>query len=420
MHSIPASLARFAPIAHGARRGVLLAGSAPGVGAATVYLPFAARSQRALRVVYVDCTKGAAVTYASGVQLASMGDQLIWDGTAPPFIAVVARAPAGRSRALLEAWARRSLPIANGPREQTLLRVPSPTHASLVGRLTRALQSSAARRSSAAARAVSPAGFGSLFSGPDGGTVWSGRIPGAAVPALRRQSLVYLPPNVRGDRRYPLVVLLHGLRGSPYSFAGGLRLAAAADPLIAARQVRPFIAVMPPAGLTPAFDGEWTGVWERYVVDDVLPWANAHLPVERTPAERVIAGFSAGGYGAVDIALRHPGTFGVAESWSGYFDAPHDGSLRRATLAERAAHAPALLVRRDRTQILESGLRILVSAGLRERVVLHATRSFGAELARLRLPRRVLVVPGAHDGRQWHDVLGPALRYALPEGVAGR
>jgi enterochelin esterase-like enzyme len=231
---------------------------------------------------------------------------------------------------------------------------------------------------------------------------------------------VYLPPNVRGDRRYPLVVLLHGLRGSPYSFAGGLRLAAAADPLIAARQVRPFIAVMPPAGLTPAFDGEWTGVWERYVVDDVLPWANAHLPVERTPAERVIAGFSAGGYGAVDIALRHPGTFGVAESWSGYFDAPHDGSLRRATLAERAAHAPALLVRRDRTQILESGLRILVSAGLRERVVLHATRSFGAELARLRLPRRVLVVPGAHDGRQWHDVLGPALRYALPEGVAGR
>jgi enterochelin esterase-like enzyme len=292
--------------------------------------------------------------------------------------------------------------------------VPSGTGASLAGRLTRALQSRAARRSSAVARAVAPAGFGPMFSGPDGGTIWSGPIADPAIPALHRQSLVYLPPNPRRDGRYPLVILLHGLRGSPYSFAGGLRLAAVADPLIAGRRVRPFVAVMPPAGVTPAFDGEWTGAWERYVVDDVIPWASAHLPVERRASSRVIAGFSAGGYGAVDMALRHPGTFAVAESWSGYFDAPLDGSLRAATPAQRDEHAPALLVARERPQVLRSGLRILVSAGRRERVVLHATQRFGSELARLRLPSRVLITAGAHDGRQWHAVLGAGLRYALP------
>ena len=225
------SLARFAPIAHGTRRGVLLAGPVAGVGSVTVYLPEQAHRGRVLRVVDIEVATGSPAVYANDVHLAATGDQLIWDGTTPPFVAVVARTPDAAARAALEAWSDRALPIAGAA--WTRLRVPSPARASLEGRITRALQSRAARRSSAAARAVAPAGFSLLFSGPDGGTLWSGRIPGAAVPGERRQALVYLPPDVRRSRRYPLVVLLHGLRGSPYSFAGGLRIAAAADPLVA-------------------------------------------------------------------------------------------------------------------------------------------------------------------------------------------
>ncbi len=390
---------------------MLLAGAVPGVGPAAVYLPLEARREQALRVVYIDVSKGAPAAYADDVHLAATGDQLIWDGTTPPFAAVVAHVPSARARSALEAWSARTLPTAAGG--ATLLRVPSPVHASLEGRITRALQSPAARRSSAAARAVAPAGFSLLFSGPDGGTVWSGRIPGRAVPDERRQALVYLPPDARRSRRYPLVVLLHGLRGSPYSFAGGLRIAALADPLVRARRVRAFIAVMPPAGLKLSFDGEWTGAWERYVIDDVIPWADARLPVERAGASRTIAGLSAGGFGAIDMALRHPGTFGVAESWSGYFDAPHDGSLRDATPVERDEHSPSWLLEHDRARVAREGLRMLVSAGAGEPVVLHATRAFAAELARDHLPSRLLVVPGGHDGRQWRAVLGQGLRYAL-------
>ena len=231
-----------------------------------------------------------------------------------------------------------------------MLQASAIEHTSLADDLIAALQTpEAARSATAAAALVIPPHFAEIMSGPDGGTLWQGRIPGAAVPRLRRASLVYLPPNVDPARRYPLVIMLHGLRGSPYSFAGGLRLPEAVDPAIATHRLAPFIAVIPPAGLTPSFDGEWTGPWERYVVHDVVPWASAHLPVERTASGRVIAGYSAGGYGAVDIALRHPRLFGVAESWSGYFDAPHDGSLRGAPRAELAAHSPTDLVgsRRD-------------------------------------------------------------------------
>ena len=123
-----------------------------------------------------------------------------------------------------------------------------------------------------------------------------------------------------------------------------MRFAAVADGLIHARRVRPFIAVLPPAGRSPQFDGEWTGPWERYVVQDVVPWSDRHLPLAAARRARTLAGFSAGGYGSVDIGLRHPGLFGTLESWSGYFKSPKDGSLAHATAAERMAHDPQALL----------------------------------------------------------------------------
>jgi enterochelin esterase-like enzyme len=455
----PASLGGFIPVAHGARRGAILAGSVPGVGPAALYVPWRAREGHDLAVVYVLC-KRAASSFARASGLVQTGDQLVWDGTTPPFVAVVAHANSQARLQRLVDWTQQVLPVSGdragrafvgvGPDAGAAVRIATrdpglaglteslgrgnatlglgPSlravhvrfHAarSLAGDLVYALQSSRARIASRAARTVVPPGFAPLLTGPDGGTMWQGPIRDLSVPALTRWSLVYLPPNVDPHRRYPLVVLLHGLRGSPYSFAGGLRFAAAIDPLIVAHRLAPFIAVMPPAGLTLNFDGEWTGAWERYVVDDVVPWARSHLPVRGDARGRVVAGYSAGGYGAVDIALRHPGLFGVAESWSGYFVAPHDGSLHGASASVLAAHSPSVLVARDHARLRRLDLRILVSAGLHERRVLHATRSFGAELARLGLKARVLITQGRHDGRQWHAVLGPGLAYAV--GRAGR
>jgi enterochelin esterase-like enzyme len=289
-------------------------------------------------------------------------------------------------------------------------------HGELLRALPYLLQPRRVRRAAGAAGAVAPAGWRQIVAGPAGGTVWQGTIPDTALAGDTRSSLVYLPPSVRGGARYPLVVLLHGLRGSPYSFVGGLRLAAVADSLIAAHRVPPFVAVMPPAGLTPSYDGEWTGPWERYVVHDVLPWARAHLPLAASPRAHSIAGFSAGGYGAVDIALRHPGLFGTAESWSGYFTAPHDGSLAGASAAVRRANDPSLLLAAEAARLRALGTRFYLSAGLRDRGTLVPTRRFAGELARLRLPRSLVVAPGGHRGGFWRTTLESALIYALRGG----
>lgn len=277
-----------------------------------------------------------------------------------------------------------------------------------------------AERASRAATAVAPAGWTRIAVGPDGGTIWQGVIPDLAEPGHPRASLVYLPPNVRSALRYPALYLLHGIRGSPYSFVGGLRLAAVADGLIHAGRLRPFIAVMPPAGLSPQFDGEWTGPWARYVVQDVLPWADRHLPLAPLSSARALAGYSAGGYGSLDIALRNPGLFGTLESWSGYYTAPTDGSLTGATPAQRLANDPVALLPPQAAALRAAHLRVFLSVGRRERKTLQASRGFALELSALRLDHVLHVTSGGHRGRTWRTILPLGLLYAFGSSPSAR
>jgi enterochelin esterase-like enzyme len=155
-----------------------------------------------------------------------------------------------------------------------------------------------------------PAAWTPVSRGPDGGVVWQGRIPNQFV-SDSRPSAVYLPPGYSRARRYPVLYHLHGMRGSPSSFWDSLRLADVADGLIAAGRMPPFVAVMPVAGpVVDPDDGEWVGPWEDFVVRDGVPWADAHLSTIPRAQGRALAGLSAGGYGAVDIGLRHPASSG--------------------------------------------------------------------------------------------------------------
>jgi enterochelin esterase-like enzyme len=262
--------------------------------------------------------------------------------------------------------------------------------------------------------AVLPSSFMQIEQGAGGGTMWQGLIPDPAMPTLKRPTVVYLPPNASPDRRYPVMYLLAGFPGSPYEFSDGLRFADSADTAIANGDVPGFIAVIPPAGPTAKFNGEWTGPWEDYVVKDVVPWVNRYLPVMRTRAAQTIAGLSAGAYGAVDIGLRHPTMFGTLESWSGYFHPYRDGSLRHASATELAAHDPTLLVRKEAPMLRKLGTRFYLSSGsTKDAPTAHLAENFSRVLAGLHLPYELWVRPGGHNGKFWRAQLGPALRYAL-------
>jgi Putative esterase len=260
-------------------------------------------------------------------------------------------------------------------------------------------------------------GFSLLARDPDGGTVWTGRIRNPFVPMDARLSDIYLPPGYSAGGRYPVLYLLHGFWGSPSSFVAGFRLGETADALIARGEARPFITVMPPGGpATKTANDEWAGVWERYVLERVIPWTDAHLSTLRAADARAIGGLSAGGFGAVDMALRSPGTFGVAEAWGGYFRPFRDGPFLHASPAVLAAHNPTLLIRDDAAGVRRSGLRFFLStAGSHGPVARRWTFEFARELTSLRIPHRLWVMPAGkkHFGR---TQLPDALRYAERPG----
>ena len=293
-------------------------------------------------------------------------------------------------------------------------------HRQLFAALSYALTPARVHAAIAQARGALPRPWAQILAGPAGGTVWQGVIPNRTIPQARRVTLVYLPPSFNPARRYPVMYLLHGLPGSPYSFIGGVRFAATADRLIANRRTKPFIAVMPPAGATIAFNGEWTGPWERFVLHDVVHFVDDHLPTVHGPTGRAIAGLSAGGYGAINIGLRHPRFFNTLESWSGSFTAPRDGSLSNGTPAQRAANDPTTLVVRDLAHLRALGTRMYLTAGLQDRRALAETRAFARLLTTLKLPHHVSLSPGGHKGRFWRTSLAGALVYAFGPRTAGK
>jgi enterochelin esterase-like enzyme len=175
---------------------------------------------------------------------------------------------------------------------------------------------------------------------------------------------------------------------------------------------------MPAAGTSPRYDGEWAGPWETALVDHVLPWVDRSLPTVASPAGRVIAGLSAGGYGAFDIALRHLLLFGAVESWSGYFTPLHDGPFKHARASTLAANNPTLLASQEARQLRRAGVRFFVSTGPAHShwIPRGTSPHFDDELRRLGLETTYRVY-GDRAG-EWREQLDAGLEWAFSRPIA--
>ncbi len=121
-------------------------------------------------------------------------------------------------------------------------------------------------------------------------------------------------PATRGEKRLPLVVLLHGMNGTPKGIM---------DAFLDESSRR---AVVPGYVLAPHAHGNafYRGPGEREVMDAVA-WALETLPVD--PARVSITGVSMGGTGTAHVALRYPEKFSAAAPLCGY----HSYFVRRDT-----------------------------------------------------------------------------------------
>lgn len=132
-----------------------------------------------------------------------------------------------------------------------------------------------------------------------------------------QEVLIYLPPSYEkaAQRRYPVVVMLHGIADAPDVWIKAHHLAETLD------ANGPEMIVVMPNGAT-RFLGSFylnsavNGRWEDYIANDVVAYVDAHYRTIARPESRGVGGHSMGGFGALIMAMHRPDVFRAAYALS--------------------------------------------------------------------------------------------------------
>jgi S-formylglutathione hydrolase FrmB len=230
-------------------------------------------------------------------------------------------------------------------------------------------------------------------------TIYSPAVAG------RLRLAVYLPAGYASSgRRYPVVYFLHGLPAAPSSYQGADFLAQAL-----AASGRRAIIVAPQGARDNDSDPEYLDWgagrnWETAITRDVVGYVDSELRTIRGRAGRAIVGLSAGGYGAVMLALHHLPAFSVVESWSGYFhptDPAGENALDLGTEranANASAHAFVSSLRRG---FARRPTFFAFYVGRGDARFREENRLFHRELAAVGVPHLFRIYPGGHEQSVW-------------------
>ncbi len=241
---------------------------------------------------------------------------------------------------------------------------------------------------------------------------------------------VYLPDAYLGSAlKFPVLYLLHGAGGNEKEWLhwGGVR--ETMDALIARKLIQPMVVVMP--GHTQAW---WTdGALEKgetALLKEVLPHAEGHYRIDAVRANRLVAGLSAGGYGALNLALRHPQLFAAAAILSPAIYDPlppaHSAATRDHPFQKDGQFDPALWQSQLYTRFIDrykAGplvVPLYINAGDHDTFGIAVQSAILYERLRLHQPGQVelRIVDGDHEWALWRDTLGEALQF-MSTRIAG-
>lgn len=249
---------------------------------------------------------------------------------------------------------------------------------------------------------------------------------------------VFIPAKVDPDARLPVLYLFHGRYGDEQGWMGGrigrpgVGIHDIAQDLIDAGRIRPVIIVSARiddsygVDSPPADDGYAHGLYERYIVDELMPAIEARYPISTDPSDRAMAGLSMGGFAALHAAFRYPERFGAVGGLS--------PAVFLGTLSDRDFIYPDETARREHDPLRLARtapiahLRVFLGTGLRDYSwIVQATDALSQRLQERGIRVARTAAPGGHDVDTWRELapgmletlVGPP-RTALREGSASR
>lgn len=231
--------------------------------------------------------------------------------------------------------------------------------------------------------------------------------------------LIYLPPAYdAGQQRYPVLYLLHGAPGKYTDWYQAAGIDQTLDALISTRRLRPMIVVLPDGNGGPYSDTEWANSGdgtlraEDYLVQEVLPYIDAHYRTLQGAAHRAIGGLSTGAFGAVNITFHHPHLFGYVIGLSGNYLAANTwtGQTIWADNAARAFNSPISYAHRV-PNITALHIYLGVAPGDNDGAADQQTHQLAQVLQQLHVPHKVDDFAGGHNWTYWKTHIVDGLQY---------
>jgi enterochelin esterase family protein len=229
-----------------------------------------------------------------------------------------------------------------------------------------------------------------------------------------RRMHVYTPPGYEGSRdRYPVFYLLHGAGDSDDSWTTVGRAGFIVDNLIAARQARPMVVVMPAGHASRATDNvigqTATDQFVNDFVTDVMPFVEKHYRVLTDRANTAMAGLSMGGGQALQVAVPRLERFAYIGVFSsgllGAFSARGRGGAVPAEIPPAAVEwEKAHTAKLDDTSV-KRGLRLLWFGTGKDDFLMPATRATVDLFTRHGFAPVFVESPGGHTWINWRNYL---------------
>jgi S-formylglutathione hydrolase FrmB len=213
-----------------------------------------------------------------------------------------------------------------------------------------------------------------------------------------RSVWIYRPAGVADSARLPVVYVLHGDPGDPASLWTHAGAAKLLDAEFAAGAA-PYVVVTVDGNGAKHGDSEWADSVdgadkvETFLLSVAIPAVEGSH--RRDACHRAIAGFSMGGYGAMNLAQRHPDVFGQVASIAGYFHVDDPDHVFGSDKAVEAANSPDQQVQRA------TGLRIFLLEAGQEGLPLvkGEAERFAHLLIDAKIPVLLDFSPGTHNNQ---------------------
>ncbi|HEY9657771.1 MAG TPA: alpha/beta hydrolase-fold protein, partial [Allocoleopsis sp.] len=209
-----------------------------------------------------------------------------------------------------------------------------------------------------------------------------------------RQYGVILPPGYADhpQQRYPVIILLHGGHDNVRAYFDKYGITDVLHRLYEQKKLPLSIVITPDGndrrGSSPLFDPQYydgeNGKVDTLIGSELVQVVRSRYRTLNKPQFWAIGGISSGGWGALNIGLRHLNTFHIFFSHSGYF-----------TDSSGAANSPESFVQQLSVQ-QQQPLRIYLDAGKSDTDLLASTQQFHQTLDQLGIANVFYAFPGGH------------------------